>query len=92
MHNISENTPPAIVFLGTEDMLIPVATVEKYKELMEEVGGCCEVHFYEGQPHGFFNFKNREYFDKTVIEADKFLISLGYLQGEPTLSAMKVSE
>jgi acetyl esterase len=51
---------------------------------MEEAGGCCEVHFYVGQPHGFFNFKNREYFDKTVIEADKFLISLGYLQGEPT--------
>ena len=51
---------------------------------MEEAGGRCEIHLYEGQPHGFFNYKNREYFEKTVIEADKFLISLGYLRRDPT--------
>ncbi|MFT5087323.1 MAG: acetyl esterase [Candidatus Latescibacterota bacterium] len=92
LHNISEHTPPSIVFLGTEDVLIPVATVGKFKELMEKAGGRCEAHFYEGQPHGFFNFRNREYFDKTVIAADKFLASLGYVQGEPTLSTMKFLE
>jgi len=92
MHNISDNTPPTIVFLGTEDALIPVATVKRFKELAEEAGGSCEVHFYEGQPHGFFNFKNREYFEKTLIEVDKFLISLGFLQGDPNLSVVKDSE
>jgi len=92
LHNISQHTPPTTVFLGTEDPLIPVATVKKFKELMEGVGGRCEAHFYEGQTHGFFNFRNREYFDKTLLETDRFLASLGYVQGEPTLPMMTFSE
>jgi hypothetical protein len=52
---------------------------------MEKVGSRCEVFLYEGQPHGFFNFRNREYYHKTVLEADKFLISLGYLTGQPCI-------
>ena len=86
MHNIDAHTPPTIVFLGTEDSLIPVATAQKYKKLMEDAGGRCDLHLYEGQAHGFFNAnRNDEYYAKTVIEADKFLASLGYLNGDPTL-------
>jgi acetyl esterase/lipase len=82
MHNIDAQTPPSIVFLGTEDKLIPVKTAELYKQRMEEAGGRCELHLYEDQPHGFFN--SARYYE-TLLEADKFLCSLGYLQGEPTL-------
>jgi len=85
MHNIDETTPPTIVFLGTQDKLIPVATVETYRRIMQEKGRRCDLHLYEGQPHGFFNFTNGEYYTKTVIEMDRFLASLGYLEGEPTL-------
>jgi hypothetical protein len=41
---------------------------------------------YEGAKHGFFNFKNPEYYQSTVVEADEFLQSLGYLQGEATIN------
>jgi acetyl esterase/lipase len=89
MHNIDSNTPPTIVFFGTKDSFVPVATAEKYKGLMEAQGRRCDLHLYDGQPHGFFNFKEnptqREYYLKTVLETDRFLASLGYLQGEPTL-------
>jgi dienelactone hydrolase len=85
MHNIDKDSPPTVVFLGTKDKLIPTATAAEYKKRMEAQGRRCDVHLYEGQPHGFFNYKKKEYFDKTVIEADKFLASLGYLQGGPTL-------
>jgi acetyl esterase/lipase len=86
MHNIHKGTPPAIVFLGTKDTLIPVATAEKYKELMEQAGSRCDLHLYEDQPHGFFNRrKSEEHFLKTVTEMDRFLESLGYLKGEPTI-------
>jgi acetyl esterase/lipase len=87
MHNIDENTPPTIVFLGTKDKLIPVSTAETYKDLMEKSGRRCDLHLYEGQPHAFFNYRNGKntYYYQTVIEADKFLASLGYLGGEPTL-------
>ena len=85
MHNISPGTPPTIVFLGTQDNLIPVATAVTYKQLMEDAGGRCELRLYQDQPHGFFNHGKPEYYFKTVWEMDSFLKSLGYLEGKPTL-------
>lgn len=82
-HNITADDPPAIVFLGREDKLIPVATVERFQSNMKTAGVRCEAFFYDEQTHGFFNkepFKAR-----TLIAADKFLTSLGWLTGEPTL-------
>ena len=82
-HNISAAAPPAIVFLGRNDKLIPVATVERFQANMKSVGVRCDAIFYNGQGHGFFN---REPFQsKTLIEADKFLASLGWLKGPPSL-------
>lgn len=83
-HNIGKDTPPTIVFLGTKDKLIPVSTAENYKKKMEANKVRCDLHLYEGQKHGFFNLKNKEYYLKTVIEMDRFLESLGYLEGPPT--------
>ncbi len=84
MHHIGKDTPPTVVFLGTRDHLIPVATAEKYRRLMEENGRRCDLHLYEDQKHGFFNQANRQYYLKTLLETDRFLMSLGYLEGEPT--------
>ena len=86
LHNITADAPPTIVFLGTEDPLIPVATAKLYQQKMEAVGSRCDLHLYEGQPHGFFNYtRSPEHYFKTVRAADVFLASLGYLQGEPTI-------
>jgi len=85
LHNIAEGAPPTIVFLGTKDSLIPVATAESYAAKMKEVGGRCDLHLYKGQPHGFFNPQNKKHYHLTVLEMDRFLISLGWLQGEPTI-------
>lgn len=79
MHNLQAHTPPTIVFLGTEDKYIPVATAEIYKQRMEELGLRCDLHLYEDQPHGFFN---KAKYKETVLEMDRFLSSLGYLEGE----------
>lgn len=85
MHNIHAGAPPTIVFFGTEDIFVPEKTARKYKCLMERVGSRCELYLYEGQPHGFFNYiKSKEYFAKTLNEADRFLVSLGYLDGNPS--------
>lgn len=79
MHNISETTPPTIVFLGTRDKHVPVETANTYKRLMEEKGRRCELHIYDGQAHGFFNYTNTEFYQKTIAEMDRFLESLGFL-------------
>lgn len=82
MHNIDKTAPPTIVFLGTKDRLIPVKTAQDYQKKMQDLGLRCDLHLYEGMPHGFFN--KAKYYE-TVLETDKFLASLGYLKGKPTL-------
>ncbi len=53
---------------------------------MSRVGVRCELRVYDGQGHGFFNFKDgNKYYALTTREADTFLTSLGWLSGAPTL-------
>lgn len=85
LHNIRKDAPPTIIFLGTNDKHIPVETAAYYKTVMEKVGSRCDLKIYEGQGHGFFNYKNFEYYKKTLVEADSFLVSLGYLKNEPLI-------
>ena len=80
MHNLSEKTPPTIVLLGSKDKYLPVESAEKYKILMEEKGVRSDLHIYEGQKHGFFNFSHKAYYEKTIAKVDEFLVSLGYLE------------
>lgn len=82
LHNLHKDMPPATAFLGTADKLIPVADAKAFQSKMQALGVRSDLHLYEGQPHGFFN-KVKYY--ETLLEADKFLTSLGYLSGEPTL-------
>lgn len=84
MHNIREGVPPSIVFLGTEDKLIPVATAERFKRRMFEVGSRSELILFDGQGHGFFNHGRSEnrFYDETVEHMDRFLTSLGFLGEE----------
>jgi acetyl esterase/lipase len=79
LHNLTAKTPPAIVFLGTNDNLIPVATAENFRDTMRKLGVRSELFLYDGQSHGFFNAKNPEYHEKTLAETDRFLTSLGFL-------------
>ncbi len=86
-HNITRDDPPAVVFLGTKDDLIPVQTVRDFESEMKKVGVRCDIHLYEGQKHGFYGKYNAngKYFYETVFQADRFLASLGWLKGAPTL-------
>lgn len=83
-HHVTRETPPTIVFLGDNDELIPVKVVRDFEAQMKQAGVRCEVRIYPQQRHGFFN-KN-PYFTLTLIESDKFLESLGWLKGPPTLT------
>lgn len=87
MHNLRPGAPPTIIFLGSEDKLIPVASMAAYKHRMAELGARCDVWIYDGQAHGFFNYRDgaNPCYAATLREADRFLVSLGYLVGESGL-------
>ena len=83
LHNLREGMPPAVVFLGTEDDLIPVETARYFETVMEKVGSRCDLFLYEGEGHGFFNYGRYENYKDTREKADTFLISTGFLQQLP---------
>lgn len=85
LHNIKKGAPPTILFLGTNDQLIPVETAHYYKTVMEKVGSKCRLKLYEGEGHGFFNYRNLDLYKETVLEMDQFLQSLGYLEQNPVI-------
>jgi len=86
LHNIKKGAPPTIIFKGTLDEWTPNETVRYYKLVMETVGSRCDLFLYKGQKHGFFNYKSSErYYKETVLETDKFLMSLGYLDNNSTI-------
>jgi acetyl esterase len=82
LYNIHVQTPPTVVFLGTADELVPVTSAQKFQSEMQALGLRCDLFLYKGQPHGFFN---KAKYRETMVEADRFLNSLGLLQGSPTL-------
>lgn len=53
-HNISNDDPPAIVFLGSADALVPVSTAEAFLTKMKQAGNAGELMIFDGKPHGFF--------------------------------------
>jgi acetyl esterase/lipase len=77
----AKNAPPAILFFGTSDSLIEQgkAFVAKGREL----GNRVEMFTADQQPHGFFN--RSPWQERTLREAEQFLVSIGYLKGESTL-------
>ena len=81
-HHVKAGNPPTIIFHGKADTTVPYATAEAFAQAMKDAGNRCELIGYEGQPHGFFNHgrSNNEYYEKTIAELDRFLVSLGYIQ------------
>jgi len=84
--HISAGAPPSIILVGTKDRIISVEMVTSFKEKMEAVGNRCDLILYKDQGHAFFAKKPIKYFIETTHEIDKFLVSLGYLNGNSTIN------
>ena len=93
-HNVSKKTPPTILFHGTKDTTVQYKDAEGFAKAMKAAGVRCELVGFEGQSHGFFNYGRGgdDNFIRTVEAADKFLASLGFLKGEPTVKQFVESQ
>ena len=80
-HHVSEKAPPTLVFLGDQDHFIPVDTLRDFEAKMRLAGVRCDTHVYPDAGHGFFN--HEPHLTLTLIETDRFLASLGWIEGPP---------
>lgn len=88
--HVKADFPPAIVFFGTGDGWKTEWT--KMQKRLKEVGATSKIEtwFAKDKPHGYWD--NPEWSDLNLIEADRFLVSLGLLQGETTLKPIEGSD
>ena len=89
VHHVKPGAPPTIVFHGKADTTVPFVTAEAFAVAMQKAGNRCELAAFEGQKHGFFNFGRGDdtMARETLRQTDKFLVSLGWLSGEPAVDA-----
>jgi acetyl esterase/lipase len=78
---LAKESPPTLLFFGTDDRLFSQG--KEFYRRSHLLHGRCEMFTAEQQAHGFFN--RSPWRERTLQRADEFLISLGYLQGEPTI-------
>ncbi len=76
IHHVHSGQPPTLILHGKADTTVPIVTAEAFANAMKKAGNRCELVGYEGQPHGFFNGAK---YEETLAEADRFLVSLGFL-------------
>ncbi len=79
--HLAKDTPPTLLLYGKDDRLLKQG--EEFMEKSKEVGHQADLFLAEGVGHGFFN--KSPWQEKTLLRADEFLESLGYLKGKPTI-------
>ena len=87
VHHVRSGLPPAIIFHGKDDSVVPFRNIERFGRLMKKLGNVCTIVPFDGMEHGFFNYGRHDNkpFVETVRAADRFLVSLGFLKGESLL-------
>lgn len=83
LHHLGSSLPPTIILHGKSDAIVPYADVERFCTQAKSRGLPCELVGYEGAPHGFFHPEKDEHgkwYRETLLEADRFLTKIGYLQ------------
>ncbi len=84
VYHLKEDFSPAIVFFGDQDKWFKKGWKAATKKIASlELNDSVKVRIADGQGHSFFN--KEPWAGVTYIESDKFLKSLGYIEGEPTL-------
>jgi acetyl esterase/lipase len=79
--HLTKDTPPTLLFYGKNDGLLKQG--EEFMAKSREIGHKADIFLADGVGHGFFN--RSPWKEKTLLRADEFLESLGYVKGNPTI-------
>lgn len=86
-HHVRAGGPPTLIFHGRADTTVPFMTAAAFAVKMKAADNRCELVAFDDQRHGFFNYgrENNRFFRETLRQTDAFLVSLGYLSGQPAV-------
>ena len=86
--HVTADAPPALLLHGTADKIVPIAQADRFAAAARTVGLRCDYERIPDLGHAFviaaYKWPEPVVVD-AVRRADRFLASLGWLTGEPTL-------
>ncbi len=90
LFHVKAGQVPAIILHGRADHVVPVSQAERFTAATRAVGGRCDLVIYENDIGHAFVLAGYRWPEPVVVEAiragDRFLVSLGWLGGEPSLT------
>jgi acetyl esterase/lipase len=88
LHRIAPAAPPALLVHGTADKIVSIAQADRFAAASLAAGNRCDYQRLPDLGHAFV-IAGYKWPEPIVVDAvrraDQFLISLGWLTGEPTL-------
>jgi acetyl esterase/lipase len=76
MRHVVPGLPPTLIFHGTEDELVPISQVQRFKQKMKDAGNTCILIEAEGEGHGFFNYhRSQRWYNESMVHVKDFLSS-----------------
>lgn len=76
LYHVRGGLPPTIIFHGDKDTVVSPSSIREFEQEMKNAGNVCQVIFYEGVGHSFFNLPKYE--QKTTAALDSFLKTQGW--------------
>ncbi|MBC8012390.1 MAG: alpha/beta hydrolase fold domain-containing protein, partial [Burkholderiales bacterium] len=91
LFHVAPNQPPALLVHGRGDKVVPVSQAERFATAARAAGNRCDLVLLDESIGHAFVVARWKHPEPVVVEAirtaDTFLASLGWLAGEPTLTA-----
>ena len=81
-YHVDNGIAPTIIFHGKSDKTVPYESVVLYEKKMKEFGNICELHLYEDEEHGFFNYGRNSgiAFKDTMEKSYNFLKKIKFIK------------
>jgi len=90
LFHVAPGQPPSLVVHGRGDKVVRVEQAERFAAAMKSAGNRCDLVLYGPEIGHAFAIAGYKWPESVVVpaivEADRFLASLGWLEGEPTLT------
>lgn len=84
---VKAGLPPCLIIHGTSDTVVPIIQCERFVAAMKQVNNRCDLIALTGVQHAFIlpGYGSEATIVRGLQESDRFLASLGFLRGLPTI-------
>lgn len=81
LHHLRVGLPPAVLFIGDADTVVPIASAREFARQWHDLGGELELDVYPRAKHGFFNYRagQEAVCADTLAKTEAFLTRHGFL-------------